>query len=112
MGNAPAFLSPANIVFPPDAGVIDVTKPPYNAKGDGRADDTASIQQALTDFPAQHAVIYLPNGTYLVSDTLRWGVSYPVLVRRTRNGQPSDVLLPDQAPGGASGGLIPLFSTE
>ena len=62
-----------NIVFPADAGVIDVTKPPYEAKGDGTADDTAAIQRALDDYPARCAILYLPNGVYLVSDTLRWG---------------------------------------
>lgn len=62
-----------NVVFPADAGVIDVTKAPYGAKGDGAADDTAAIQQALYDYPAKNRIIYLPNGTYLVSDTLRWG---------------------------------------
>ncbi len=61
-----------NIVYPADAGVVDVTRPPYNAKGDGVHDDTAAIQKALSDHPNQGAIIYLPNGIYLVSDTLRW----------------------------------------
>lgn len=62
-----------NIAFPADAGVIDVTKAPYGAKGDGRTDDTAAIQRALDDHPDQGAILYFPNGVYLVSDTLRWG---------------------------------------
>lgn len=62
-----------DIVFPPDSGVIDVTKAPYNAKGDGVADDTAALQKALDDYPAKGAILYLPNGSYLVSDCLRWG---------------------------------------
>ena len=61
-----------NVVFPPDAGIVDVTKAPYYAKGDGRTDDTQAIQQALTDHPNQGAIIYLPNGTYLIGDTLKW----------------------------------------
>ncbi len=68
-----AFLavsaSAENIVFPPDA-VCDVRQPPYNAKGDGETDDTAAIQKALDE---RQRLIYLPNGTYLVSNTLRWG---------------------------------------
>ena len=61
-----------NYGFPADAGVVDVTQPPYRAQGDGVTDDTAAIQRALDDHPNQGAIIYLPNGVYLVSDTLRW----------------------------------------
>ncbi len=64
-----------NIVYPADAGLIDVTKAPYNAKGNGKTDDTTAIQSALTDHPNQGAIIYLPNGVYLVSHTLHWGGS-------------------------------------
>lgn len=70
---AVAPSAPGDIVFPPDAGVVDVTRPPYGAKGDGRTDDTAAIQQALEDYPNKQAIIYLPNGTYLVSAMIRWG---------------------------------------
>ncbi len=61
-----------NIVFPDSAEVIDVTKPPYGAIGDGTTDATAAIQQALDSDPAGNRIIYLPNGTYLVSKQLRW----------------------------------------
>lgn len=61
-----------NIVYPADAGVVDVTQAPYFARADGRADDTAAIQKALDDHPSQGAIIYLPNGVYRVSDTLHW----------------------------------------
>ncbi|HTH48960.1 MAG TPA: glycosyl hydrolase family 28-related protein [Candidatus Limnocylindria bacterium] len=61
-----------DIVFPPDAGVIDVTKSPYFARGDGQTDDTEAIQQALLEHPNGNRIIYLPNGTYLVSSPLRW----------------------------------------
>lgn len=63
------------IVFPADAGVIDVTKPPYNAKGDGRTDDSDAIQKALDDHPSNNRIIYLPNGTYLVSHQIEFGLS-------------------------------------
>lgn len=63
-----------DIRFPADAGVIDVTRPPYSARGDGRTDDTEAIQQALLEHPDQNRIIYLPNGTYLVSASLRWPV--------------------------------------
>ena len=63
-----------NIVFPSDGGVINVKKAPYNAKGDGVTDDTEAIQQALSDYPNQNKIIYLPKGTYLVSNQLQWSV--------------------------------------
>jgi hypothetical protein len=67
-----AIAGAENIIFPPDAGIIDVTAAPYNAKGDGTADDTQAIQAVLNDHPNAGAIIYLPNGTYLISTTLRW----------------------------------------
>jgi len=72
----PLLVDPEEpIVFPEDAGVIDVTKPPYNARGDGIADDTDAIQKALDDYPSQNRIIYLPNGTYLVSHQVEFGIS-------------------------------------
>ncbi len=61
-----------NVQYPPSPQVIDVTQPPYNAKGDGVHDDTAAIQQALSDMMGQHQLLYFPNGTYLISKTLEW----------------------------------------
>jgi hypothetical protein len=58
--------------FPADSGVIDVTKPLYNAKGDGKTDDTEAIQKALSQYSSGNRIIYLPGGIYLVSDTLKW----------------------------------------
>ncbi|NJK90760.1 MAG: hypothetical protein HC904_02345 [Blastochloris sp.] len=56
--------------FPEGANIADVTKAPYGAKGDGVTDDTAAIQKALFE---NYGIIYLPKGTYLVSNTLKWG---------------------------------------
>lgn len=67
-----ARLDPSDVRFPASASVIDVTKPPYNAKGDGVTDDTAAIQQALLDTMGQHKIVYLPNGTYKVTKPIRW----------------------------------------
>lgn len=61
-----------DIAFPACGAVVDVTRPPYNAKGDGKTDDTEAIQRALRDTMGRHKIIYLPNGTYLVSKTIRW----------------------------------------
>lgn len=53
---------------------IDVTSAPYNAKGDGVTDDTASIQAAIDAITAlgsqRGGVLYFPPGTYLVSSLL------------------------------------------
>jgi hypothetical protein len=61
-----------NIAFPDVPGVVDITQPPYNAKGDGLTDDTQALQKALADLMGQHKILYLPSGTYLVNKTLRW----------------------------------------
>lgn len=93
-----------NIIFPKDMGIVDVTQAPYNAKADGVSDDTAVIQKALDDHPNQGAIIYLPNGKYLVSDTLRWPmvsgdeatVKNTVLQGQSRDG--TVIQLKDNAP--------------
>lgn len=95
----------ADALFPPDSGIVDVTKPPYSAKGDGTTDDTAAIQKALDDHPNSGAIIYLPKGTYRVTDTLRWpqgnrgGMEQKrvVLMGQSRDG--SALRLPDACPG-------------
>ena len=66
------FDPESNISYPESPAVVDVTKAPYHAKGDGQADDTEALQLALFDVMGQHKVLYLPNGTYLVSRTLNW----------------------------------------
>lgn len=62
----------ADITFPVCSAVVDITKPPYSAKGDGTTDDTAAIQRALLDVMGQHKILYCPNGTYLISKPLKW----------------------------------------
>ena len=56
------------IVFPDDAGVIDVTA--YGAIADDGQDDTAAIQQALDTHPTGNHIFYFPDGVYDISDTL------------------------------------------
>lgn len=62
----------ADVTYPQCNMVIDVTKAPYNAKGNGVHDDTEAIQRALSDMMGQHKLLYFPNGTYLISKTLLW----------------------------------------
>ncbi len=61
-----------NIVFPKSAAVIDVTASEYGAKPNDGKDDTKAIQKALNQFPGGGRIIYLPNGTYNISDSLHW----------------------------------------
>lgn len=74
LGLSCAIVLPAraeDIVFPADANVINAKAAPYNAKGDGINDDTAELQAAVTDAIQTNKILYLPNGTYIVSDTLK-----------------------------------------
>ncbi len=67
------------ITFPADSGVVDVTA--YGATPNDASDDTASIQKAFDENTGNGSVIYLPPGTYLISNTIRWPgrASYNIL---------------------------------
>ncbi|MEM6560776.1 MAG: glycosyl hydrolase family 28-related protein [Planctomycetota bacterium] len=56
--------------YPPTAGIIDVKQ--HGATGDGTTDDTAALQAALDTAGTGNRIVYLPAGTYLITDTLRW----------------------------------------
>ena len=62
----------ADVLYPPDAGVINVRHSPYHAKGDGITDDTEALQQALWENGRTNRIIYLPEGIYRISGTLHW----------------------------------------
>jgi len=74
IAGAAAPASAERFPMPDDARAVNVRD--FGAKGDGVADDTAplraAISHALTNSPRYGAprVIYLPDGTYRVSDTL------------------------------------------
>ena len=65
------------IRFPPDANIVNVQDEPYGAKGDGVTDDTEALTRAIQDNDCATAVyrsspktIYLPEGAYLISDSI------------------------------------------
>jgi len=58
--------------YPAHRQVVDVTQPPYSAKGDGVTDDTEALQLALNENVGWHRVLFFPKGTYLISATLTW----------------------------------------
>ena len=53
-------------------GVINVKD--YGAKGDGINDDTQAFKKALErdEIASKGKIIYVPNGTYIVSETIYW----------------------------------------
>jgi Pectate lyase superfamily protein len=58
--------------YPVVEQVVDVTRPPYSARGDGTTDDTEALQRALNEHVGRHHVLFFPKGTYLISRTLTW----------------------------------------
>lgn len=56
------------IVFPPDAGHVDATQPPYSMVGDGKTDNTQAMRQAFEDLRGSNSTLYFPDGVYLLSD--------------------------------------------
>ena len=92
---APRVVPADNVIFPADARIINVKEAPYGAKGDGTTDDTAALQAALDGNPARGAIIFLPNGTYLVSGDLHWPKS------SSGGGYMKDTIMQGQSEAGA-----------
>jgi hypothetical protein len=86
MSVSAALAQPAlNIEFPPGSPFVNVKE--MGAVGDGVADDTAAIRKAIA--PEQEGdktrFVYLPNGTYLISDMLGWS-RRRVVIGQSRDG--------------------------
>jgi len=71
----------AETLLPRDCGYVDV-KECFGALGDGRTDDTAAFREAFrvlsTQAPIAHYTLYIPPGTYLISEALQSGRSLTV----------------------------------
>jgi hypothetical protein len=102
---SPTWASP---LFPPDSGIIDVRR--FGAVGDGIADDTQAILRAISQIPVyvkqhpiQPRIVYFPEGTYRVSDTIvrrdAEGLFQPNLVLIGESRQGTIIKLPDGASG-------------
>ncbi len=52
--------------------IINVKDAPYNAVGNGSTDDTVAVQSAINDAIGKKMIVYLPAGTYRITDTLKW----------------------------------------
>ncbi|NBX83974.1 MAG: hypothetical protein EBQ95_00005, partial [Gammaproteobacteria bacterium] len=53
-----------------NTNVINVKASPYNAVGDGVADDTTAINNAMSALPANNGILLFPSGKYKISNTL------------------------------------------
>jgi hypothetical protein len=89
----------AQFRFPADARVIDVTQPPYGATPDDEVDDTEAIQRALADHSGKNAIIYFPNGRYLLSDTLALPKPWKRTILQGESQRGAILQLQDQCPG-------------
>lgn len=65
-------VKPIDQEYPATSFLVDVTRPPYGAKGNGANDDTDALQQAINENTGSHKVLFFPKGVYLVSRTLKW----------------------------------------
>jgi len=82
-----AWARADGIVFPADAGVVNVTDPLYGAVPDDGIDDRAAIQSALDAHPSGNTIFYFPDGVYDLSNTLWPAISSGVTKRNIFQGQ-------------------------
>jgi hypothetical protein len=98
----PLPASSENVVFPSDAGVVDVRD--YGAIPDDGVDDTAAIQAALDDHPSGNHIIYLSNGVYNISDQLTFAGSQKRNILQGQNRDQTIIKLDDNL--GFTGSVI------
>ena len=77
-----------SVPLPSESGFLNVKD--WGAKGDGQTDDTAALQAILgqkqTKVSQSARSIYMPNGTYVVSNTIIWGDKRRLLWGQSRDG--------------------------
>ena len=113
----PIDLPSVDTIAPADA-VINV-RTQYGAVGDGKADDTAAIQKAISaglGFGNLKKILYFPNGTYRVTHTLEWrlanGTWSTWLTLMGQNRDRTVIRLADGAPGfGNPAAPLPVLRT-
>jgi Pectate lyase superfamily protein len=99
-------------------GVINVRD--YGARGDGVTDDTQAFKKALErdEIANQGKIIYIPNGTYLVSDTIVWpkgshsGLYYKRTTLLGESRKEVIIKLKDNSPGFSEEQRKPIIDTK
>ena len=95
----PQLAVAQSVKLPADSGYVNVKD--FGAKGDGIKDDTFALQKIFAqnkeDSGGAIRSIYLPNGVYLVSDTLDWGDKKKDVRGESRDGV--IIKLRDDCPG-------------
>lgn len=96
------------VSFPSAPGpIIDVTRAPYNAVGNGLADDRGAIQAALDAAGALGGgIVFLPAGTYKISN----GLSVPSNTQLMGVGDASVITGPAGAVPGVGVGATTIFA--
>lgn len=92
-----ASLPPADVErvqMPPDAGVHVVTD--FGAVPDDGKDDTEAFRRAIDSEAKGHRVVFVPEGTYHISDTVGWA-RWRTLLGETM--ATTVIQLTDRAPG-------------
>jgi hypothetical protein len=75
----------------------NVKNAPYNAVGDGVADDTTAIQNAINACP-EGQVVYIPTGTYRITSTLQ--IQKGIVLRGAGSSGPSKTTIMQHGAGG------------